>query len=134
MSAYVIGEIEVTDPGVYADYRKQVPATIEKYGGRFAARGGKAQPPASRWSPRRARLERRHVAGGALRRAVMAVRLARWVEVALGAHAVARAAGAGLVNVEAVVAPRHQPADAGNHTPLVAELIEIHRAGGLAVL
>ncbi len=53
MSAYVIGEIEVTDPGVYADYRKQVPATIEKYGGRFAARGGKAEPLEGGWSPKR---------------------------------------------------------------------------------
>ena len=34
MSAYVIGEIEVTDPAVYDGYRKQVLATITKYGGR----------------------------------------------------------------------------------------------------
>jgi len=43
MAAYVIGEIEVTDPAVYDDYRKQVLATITKYGGRFLARGGKAE-------------------------------------------------------------------------------------------
>jgi uncharacterized protein (DUF1330 family) len=43
MNAYVIGEIEVTDPAVYNDYRKQVLATITKYGGRFLARGGKAE-------------------------------------------------------------------------------------------
>ena len=43
MAAYVIGEIEVTDAGVYDDYRKQVLATIEKYAGRFLARGGKAE-------------------------------------------------------------------------------------------
>jgi len=43
MSAYVIGEIEVTDPAVYDDYRKQVLATITKYGGRFLVRGGKAE-------------------------------------------------------------------------------------------
>jgi uncharacterized protein (DUF1330 family) len=43
MNAYVIGEIEVTDPAVYDDYRKQVLATITKYGGRFLARGGKAE-------------------------------------------------------------------------------------------
>jgi len=43
MNAYVIGEIEVTDPAVYDDYRKQVLATVTKYGGRFQARGGKAE-------------------------------------------------------------------------------------------
>jgi uncharacterized protein (DUF1330 family) len=43
MNAYVIGEIEVTDPAIYDDYRKQVLATITKYGGRFLVRGGKAE-------------------------------------------------------------------------------------------
>ena len=43
MKGYVIGEIEVTDPGVYDQYRKQVLATIEKHGGRFLVRGGKAE-------------------------------------------------------------------------------------------
>jgi uncharacterized protein (DUF1330 family) len=44
MPAYVIGEIDVTDPSLYDDYRKQVLATITKYGGRFLARGGKSEP------------------------------------------------------------------------------------------
>lgn len=44
MPAYVIGEIEVTDPAVYDDYRRQVLATIAQHGGRFLARGGKAEP------------------------------------------------------------------------------------------
>ena len=43
MAAYVIGEIDVTNPAVYDDYRKQVLATITKYDGRFLARGGKAE-------------------------------------------------------------------------------------------
>ena len=43
MSAYVIGEIEVTDPKTYDEYRRQVPATVEKYGGRFVVRGGRAE-------------------------------------------------------------------------------------------
>ena len=43
MAAYVIGEIEVTDPATYEDYRKQVLAVVQKYGGRFIARGGKAE-------------------------------------------------------------------------------------------
>jgi uncharacterized protein (DUF1330 family) len=43
MAAYVIGEIEVTDPATYEDYRKQVLAVVTKYGGRFIARGGKVE-------------------------------------------------------------------------------------------
>jgi uncharacterized protein (DUF1330 family) len=43
MNGYVIGEIEVTDAGVYDDYRKRVLATITKYGGRFLVRGSKAE-------------------------------------------------------------------------------------------
>jgi len=53
MSAYVIGEIEVTDSAAYDDYRKQVLATIEKYGGRFAVRGGAVEPLEGGWSPKR---------------------------------------------------------------------------------
>ena len=43
MAAYVIAEIEVTDPAVYEEYRKQVAAVNSKYGGRFLARGGRAE-------------------------------------------------------------------------------------------
>ena len=43
MAAYVVGEIEVTDQATYDDYRKQVPATVTKYGGRFIVRGGKVE-------------------------------------------------------------------------------------------
>jgi uncharacterized protein (DUF1330 family) len=53
MPAYVIGEIEVTDPATYDAYRKQVLATIEKHGGRFAARGGKAEGLEGGWTPKR---------------------------------------------------------------------------------
>ena len=53
MTAYVIGEIEVTDPGTYEEYRKQVPAVIAKYGGRYLVRGGKVEPLEGAWSPKR---------------------------------------------------------------------------------
>ena len=53
MAAYVIGEIEVTDPKLYDDYRKQVLATIEKFGGRFVVRGGKLEPLEGGWAPKR---------------------------------------------------------------------------------
>lgn len=43
MAAYVIGEIDVTDTATYEEYRKQVLATVQKHGGRFVARGGRAE-------------------------------------------------------------------------------------------
>lgn len=53
MAAYVIGDIEVTDQAIYDDYRKQVLATVEKYGGRFAVRGGRVEPLEGGWTPKR---------------------------------------------------------------------------------
>ncbi|HEV8105892.1 MAG TPA: DUF1330 domain-containing protein [Burkholderiales bacterium] len=53
MSAYVIGEIEVTDSAVYEDYRKQVAATVQKYDGKFVVRGGKVEALEGGWLPRR---------------------------------------------------------------------------------
>ena len=44
MAAYVIGEIEVTDPGPYEEYRKQVNAVVTGYGGKFIVRGGAVEP------------------------------------------------------------------------------------------
>lgn len=40
MAAYLIAEIEVTDPERFESYRGQVPAVIQKYGGRYLVRGG----------------------------------------------------------------------------------------------
>jgi len=40
MPAYVIADLDVTDPAGFEEYRKVVPATIEKYGGRYLVRGG----------------------------------------------------------------------------------------------
>ncbi|KNZ33634.1 MAG: D-fructose-6-phosphate amidotransferase [Methylibium sp. NZG] len=40
MAAYLFANVEVTDPVVYEDYRRQVPATIAAYGGRYLVRGG----------------------------------------------------------------------------------------------
>jgi uncharacterized protein (DUF1330 family) len=53
MSAYVIGEIDVTDPAVYEDYRKQVLAVVTKYGGKFLVRGGKVDSKEGGWAPKR---------------------------------------------------------------------------------
>jgi len=53
MSAYVIGEIDVTDPAAYEDYRKQVLAVVTKYGGKFVVRGGKVDSKEGGWAPKR---------------------------------------------------------------------------------
>jgi uncharacterized protein (DUF1330 family) len=53
MAAYVIGEVEVTDPATYEDYRRQVPAVVTKYGGRFIVRGGKVESLEGGWAPKR---------------------------------------------------------------------------------
>jgi uncharacterized protein (DUF1330 family) len=53
MSAYVIGDIEVTDPAAYEEYRKQVLAVVTKYGGKFIVRGGKIDSKEGGWNPKR---------------------------------------------------------------------------------
>lgn len=53
MAAYVIADVEVTDPERYEEYRKQVPATIEQFGGRFAVRGGSFETIEGEWAPGR---------------------------------------------------------------------------------
>ena len=53
MPAYLIAEIEITNPDGYSEYSKLVPATIEKYGGKFLVRGGKAHPLEGDWPERR---------------------------------------------------------------------------------
>jgi uncharacterized protein (DUF1330 family) len=40
MVAYVIADIEVTDPAAYETYRPLAGASVAKFGGRFAVRGG----------------------------------------------------------------------------------------------
>jgi uncharacterized protein (DUF1330 family) len=53
MSAYVIADIDITDPAAYEEYRKQVPAVIARYGGKYIARGGKVEPLEGGWTPKR---------------------------------------------------------------------------------
>ena len=53
MPAYVIADIEITDPEGYEEYRRRVPATIAQYGGRYLARGGRAETLEGGWQPRR---------------------------------------------------------------------------------
>ena len=53
MKGYIFAEIEITNPDGYKAYTQQVPATIEKYGGKFIVRGGTAEPLEGDWPQRR---------------------------------------------------------------------------------
>ena len=53
MSAYVIVDIEVTDPEGYQEYVKIAPATVQLYGGRYIARGGKNETLEGDWHAKR---------------------------------------------------------------------------------
>jgi uncharacterized protein (DUF1330 family) len=53
MPAYVVVQIEVTDPAKYEGYKQMVPPSIQKYGGRFLVRGEPVQTLEGSWSPKR---------------------------------------------------------------------------------
>lgn len=53
MAAYILAEIEITDPVEFDDYRRQVPATLAPYGGRFIIRGGAVETLEGDWAPKR---------------------------------------------------------------------------------
>jgi uncharacterized protein (DUF1330 family) len=53
MAAYVLVDIEVTDAEPYADYRRQVPPIVEKFGGKYLVRGGDLETLEGDWTPRR---------------------------------------------------------------------------------
>ena len=53
MAAYLIADIEITDPEAFAEYRRLVPAFIETHGGRYLARGGAVEKLEGDWTPRR---------------------------------------------------------------------------------
>lgn len=53
MPAYVINDMEVTDPVAFERYRELSPPTVARYGGRFLARGGATRALEGGWSPQR---------------------------------------------------------------------------------
>jgi uncharacterized protein (DUF1330 family) len=53
MPAYVIVDIEVTDPRRYEDYKRQAQETVHAFGGRYLVRGGVAERLEGTWEPRR---------------------------------------------------------------------------------
>jgi uncharacterized protein (DUF1330 family) len=53
MPAYIIVEIEVTDPVGYEEYKKRAAATVEQYGGKYIVRGGACETLEGDWKPKR---------------------------------------------------------------------------------
>lgn len=53
MAAYVIVEIDVTDPVGYEEYKNLAGASLEKYGGKYIVRGGATEVLEGDWKPKR---------------------------------------------------------------------------------
>ncbi len=58
MKGYWIAQVDVTDPEAYRRYTERAPAAFARYGGRFLARGGRAeQLEGEGWATRRVVIE-----------------------------------------------------------------------------
>jgi uncharacterized protein (DUF1330 family) len=53
MPAYVVVDCEITDPAGYEEYKKLAKPAVEKYGGRYLARGGATTVLEGDWQPHR---------------------------------------------------------------------------------
>jgi uncharacterized protein (DUF1330 family) len=53
MAAYIIVDIEITDPEAYERYKPMAAASVKKHGGRFLVRGGKVATLEGGWTPSR---------------------------------------------------------------------------------
>jgi uncharacterized protein (DUF1330 family) len=53
MTAYVIFDVEITDPGRYQEFMSRVKPALEMAGARYLARGGPHKVHEGDWQPRR---------------------------------------------------------------------------------
>lgn len=53
MSAYVITDVEITDPDLYRQFAERVTSTVEAHGGRFVARSSEIESVIGDWTPKR---------------------------------------------------------------------------------
>lgn len=53
MSAYIVVNVTVKDPKRYEDYKILAPASIEQYGGKYLARGGRSESLEGSYKPNR---------------------------------------------------------------------------------
>ncbi len=53
MAAYLIADTNITDPERYEEYKRQVSPLVERFGGRYVARGGRHEVLEGDWQPTR---------------------------------------------------------------------------------
>jgi len=53
MAAYLIADVDVTDAATFDEYKREVPATEARHGGRYLARGGATKVLEGDWDPHR---------------------------------------------------------------------------------
>lgn len=53
MPAYIIADVNVTNPVAYETYKTLTPDAVARNGGRFIARGGQAEELEGGWQPNR---------------------------------------------------------------------------------
>lgn len=53
MAAYIVADIEITDPAAYEQYKPKAGAALHKYGAKILVRGGAVQPKEGGWAPKR---------------------------------------------------------------------------------
>ena len=53
MAAYIVADIDITDPAAYEGYKPLASAALEKYGAKILVRGGKLEAAEGGWSPKR---------------------------------------------------------------------------------
>ncbi len=53
MAAYVIVDIQITDPVRYEEYKKMAAPTVTAFGGKYVVRGGAAETLEGEWVPGR---------------------------------------------------------------------------------
>jgi len=53
MAAYLIADVDIKDAAAFEEYRRDVPATEARYGGRYLGRGGATKVLEGDWEPHR---------------------------------------------------------------------------------
>jgi uncharacterized protein (DUF1330 family) len=53
MAAYLVVDIDVTNPAQFEEYKKLAPGAIAKFGGRYLIRGGAYEAIEGDWKPQR---------------------------------------------------------------------------------
>jgi uncharacterized protein (DUF1330 family) len=53
MAAYLIADVNVTDAAAFEEYKREVPATEQRYGGKYLGRGGLTKVLEGDWEPHR---------------------------------------------------------------------------------